>query len=59
MIAVVIIVCCLWCEALGLESKVCVHEGFVAVGLDSSMLREGVWGKKNKVGPWACHPEQG
>jgi hypothetical protein len=39
---------------------VCVHEGFVAVGLDSSsMLREGVWRKKNKVGPWACHPEQG
>lgn len=44
---------------LGLESKGCVHEGFVAVELDSSMLREGVSGKKNKVGPWACHPEQG
>jgi hypothetical protein len=39
-----------------------VHEGFVAVGLDCSsscsMLREGVWGKENKVGLWACDPEQ-
>lgn len=39
-----------------------MHEGFVGVGLDCcscSMLREGVWGKENKVGLWAFDPEQG